>query len=364
MNISNRNELQTLAKPMEAIGLTASQGHDVRFIASEFPAKKPGSPSAKINLQLDPDMRSDEAAKVILRFLLDVIRINEANIEEDLDIEYLHDFRVAIRRTRSALGQIKAVLPSKTTARFKKDFAFVAGLSNELRDLDVYLLNENTHTSMLPPILRDAIKPLFDHLRQKRSIAFQKFLASLKSKKYARILKDWESFLTAHPRKDRTASNARRPIIDLASTRIYTKYRNVVKTGNQILPQTNDEMLHVLRIQCKKLRYLMEFFVSLFPRQKMNAVIAQMKNMQDQLGKFNDLRIQETYLLNVAKELPADHEQMKNTLLAIGSLIGALDRERQRVKKACSRAFSDFALPANQKRFRKLLVSKPKRIAS
>ena len=146
-------------------------------------------------------MRSDEATKVILRFLLHVMRINEVNIEKDLDTEFLHDFRVAIRRTRSALGQIQYVFPTGTTDRFKKDFAFVGKLSNELRDLDVYLLNENTYKAMLPPALRDDIDPLFEYLRQKRSKALQKVLSGLKSKKYAKILQDWEAFLN-QPRQD------------------------------------------------------------------------------------------------------------------------------------------------------------------
>ena len=72
--------------------------------------KKPGSYSAKFNIKLDPDMRSDEATKSILRKLLQVMRINEANIDKDLDTEFVHEFRVAIRKTRSALGQIQYVL--------------------------------------------------------------------------------------------------------------------------------------------------------------------------------------------------------------------------------------------------------------
>ena len=154
-------------------------------------------------------MRSDEAAKVILRFLLHVIRINETNIEKDLDTEFVHDYRVAIRRTRSALGQIQYVFPAKTTDRFKKDFAFVGKLSNDLRDLDVYLLNEATYKAMLPPVLRDDIDPLFDHLRKKRSKAFQKVISGLKSKKYEKILKDWEAFLNKPPQDDCNGTECR-----------------------------------------------------------------------------------------------------------------------------------------------------------
>jgi len=349
---------QNLAKQFKEAGLPIGKKEDIYFKMLKTVDKKPGSYSAKLNIQLDPDMRSDDAAKMILHFLLQVMRINEANIEKDLDTEFLHDFRVAIRRTRSALGQIKDVFPMEKTNRFKKDFAFVGELSNQLRDLDVYLLKEDIYRAMLSPVLQNDIDPLFEYLRQKRSKALQNVLSGLRSKKYAKILHDWETFLN-EPRKDsKTADSAKQPVIYLARKRIYIKYRGIVKAGNLIIENTEDEMLHVLRIQCKKLRYLMEFFSSLFPRRKINVLIEQLRKLQDNLGDFNDLCIQEEYLLNITRELSATRHRLKKTLVAIGSLIGTLDRERQAVKDAFAKAFTDFASPENKKLFRELFASK------
>jgi CHAD domain-containing protein len=213
---------------------------------------------------------------------------------------------------------------------------------------------------MLPPVLRDDIDPLFDYLRTKRSKAFQQFISGLKSKKYGKILKNWEVFLNQSRQDDETAPNAELPILDLACKRIYKKYRRVVKAGNLILENAEDEMLHVLRIHCKKLRYLMEFFSSLFARKKINVLIAQLKKLQDNLGDFNDLCVQEEYLLNVTTELPATHPQLKKTLVAIGSLVSALGRQRQMVKDAFAETFTDFASPENKKLFQELFDSKAK----
>ena len=348
---------RNLAKRIEEAGLTISKEKDIYFKALELVDKKPGDYSAKVNIQLDPEMRADEATKIILRFLLHVMRINEAYIEKDLDTEFLHDFRVAIRRTRSALGQIKYVFPTEATNRFKENFAFVGKLSNDLRDLDVYLLDEATYKAMLPPVLHDDIDPLFDYLHKKRSTALRKVMRGLNTKKYAIILKDWEVFLNEPYQDSETAVNAQLPVIELARKRIYKKYRGVVKTGNRILKNAEDEMLHVLRIECKKLRYLMEFFSSLFLRKKINVLIGQLKKLQDNLGDFNDLCIQQEYLLKITQELPATHQQAKKTLVAIGCLIGTLDRKRQQVKDAFANTFTDFASPANQKLFRELFAS-------
>ena len=356
--------MRALAKKFQEAGLEINKEEELYFRAMEAAGKKPGDYSTKVNVQLNPQMRSDQATKVILRFLLQIMRINEAHIEKDLDTEFLHDFRVAIRRTRSALGQIKDVFPAKTTARLKKEFADVGKLSNELRDLDVYLLKEDDYKAMLPPVLRDDIEPLFDHLRQKRSKALRKFKRGLKAKKYVKIIKNWEAFLNQPFTDSASALNAKRPIIDVARNRIHKKYRNVLKVGNQTLENSEDAMLHVLRIHCKKLRYLMEFFSSLFPSKKINTLIGQLKKLQDNLGDFNDLRVQRDYLLDIIEELSVAQRGSKRTLAAIGSLVGALDQEKQTVKKAFTKTFEDFGSPANLALFQELFTSTtPKRVS-
>ena len=303
-------------------------------------------------------MRSDEAAKIILRSLLKVIKINEPYIAKDLDTEFLHDYRVAVRRTRSALSQIKNVFPKEKTLRFKRDFSFVGKLSNQLRDLDVYLLKKDAYKAMLPSILRDDIDPLFDYLRNKRSNALKQFVRSFESNKYRQIIQEWEKFLN-EPQKDApTESNADLSILTLAQQRIFKQYRSIVDSINQILENIDDKKLHALRIECKKLRYLMEFFSSLFSHEKMNALIMQLKKLQNKLGDFNDLCVQQDYLLNISEKLPATNKKNKRVLVSIGSLIGALDGEMRIIKKSLFKTFTKFASPTNERLFRELFAPK------
>jgi len=347
---------QKIARRFEQAGLTVNTEDDIYFRGLKAADKNPGSYSTKVALQLDPHMRADEATKVILRFLLRVIRVNAANIENDIDTEFIHDFRVAVRRTRAALAQIRSVFPAKTTERFKKDFAFVGKLTNELRDLDVCLLKEDAYKVKVAPVLRNDIEPLFDYLRKKRSEAFQKVIRGLKSKQVATILKDWETFLDTSPQDSPAAANAEVPIVTLARKRICKKYQSVVKAGNRISESADDKMLHVLRIHCKKLRYLMEFFASLFHPETIDSLIEQLKRLQDNLGDFNDLRVQEEYLLTVAKQLPVKRRQSEKLFLAIGSLVGALARDRKIVRTAFAQTFADFSAPANRELFENLFA--------
>ena len=164
-------------------------------------------------------------------------------------------------------------------------------------------------------------------------------------------------FLSKSSQDSPTALNAKTPIIALARERIYKKYGSVVKTGARILESADNSMFHVLRIHCKKLRYLMEFFYSLFPMEKMDILIEQLKKLQDNLGDFNDLRVQEEYLLSIARELPVTNVKSKKTLLAIGSLVENLGRDRQMIREAFAKTFADFASSLNRELFQDVFVS-------
>ncbi|MGZ9146766.1 MAG: CHAD domain-containing protein [Candidatus Deferrimicrobiaceae bacterium] len=316
--------------------------------------RNPGDYSTRVTIPSDPRMRSDEAAKIILRFLLQVIRINEARLAEDRDTEFLHDYRVAIRRTRSALRQMKQVFPAEVTRRFRKDFAFVGKLSNDLRDLDVHLQNEGIYKAMLPPAQRDDIGSLFDYLREKRAQVFRDFLPRLEARRYRKIIQDWDLFLNGPGNDFPDSPNAELPVRELARKRIYKKYRRILKICNVKLERQADDMLHLLRIECKELRYLLEFFSPLFPREKIHDLIGQLKELQDLLGEYNDFRVQQQRLQDLAGELPWNDSRSKKTVAAIGSLVKTMEREKRKAKKALAKTFSDYASIPKQKVYREL----------
>ena len=63
----------------------------------------PGGYTSKFHLPLDPKLPSGQAVRRILGHLLGVMTLNEEGVKADTDTEFLHDYRVAIRRIRSAL---------------------------------------------------------------------------------------------------------------------------------------------------------------------------------------------------------------------------------------------------------------------
>ena len=251
--------LPNVGQPIQRHGISNNWEEDVYLEILEAVNQKPGDYSTKLKIQLNPNMRADDATKIVLRFLLKIIKCNEEGIKADLDTEFLHDFRVAIRRTRSALSQIKSVFPEDTTVRFRREFAALGKLSNSLRDLDVYLLNERSYKAMLPSALRADIEPLFDYLRAKRSEALNGVVSNLNSKQLLRTLRDWEAFLNEPSKNSPSALNAVVPNNKSCAEKNLQEIPECRETRTpHSLQNTRDDLLHQLRIECKKLRYLME----------------------------------------------------------------------------------------------------------
>lgn len=136
---------------------------------SDDPSAKPntsvtvGSPTCEFPTA-DPAQRADEAGKAILRRLLGELLANEAGVLRNDDPECLHDFRIAVRRTRSALGQIKGIFPQKTVRRFAPRFAWLGTITSPPRDFDVYLLGFDDLKAGLPAPFQEAIEPLRSYL--------------------------------------------------------------------------------------------------------------------------------------------------------------------------------------------------------
>ena len=100
--------------------------------------------------------------------------------------------------------------------------------------------------------------------QRKQKSEHRKVARVLGTKRYQRLLTEWEAFLADEDDADK-APEGLAPIAEVARDRILKAHKRVIKKGRAIGPESPDEKLHRLRIDCKKLRYLLEFFSGLYP---------------------------------------------------------------------------------------------------
>jgi CHAD domain-containing protein len=346
-----------LCKQLSQNNLTVEKRADF-LMALEAAGQNVRQYSSKINVRLDPDMLTRQAAKKIIRFLIQIIRMNEQGIKADIDTEFLHDFRVAIRRIRSVLTQIKGVFPLKTKSRLKKDFSKIGKQTNRFRDLDVYLLSETSYISRLPEELKPGLASLFTSLSEERQKEHQKFVNFLNSSGYNRVIKYWEDFLNSPQKIKRAgAPTSNIPVLEVSQRIIYKRYKKIFKLIRGIHHNTSDEKIHELRIECKKLRYLLEFFSSLFPSKKMKFLLSQLKKLQNNLGLYNDYYVQTTMLKSYLESLNLNEKDSLLEAAAIGALISELNQEKGEVQKTFPATFEKFNSLKNSKIFSSLFLN-------
>jgi len=81
-----------------------------------------GNTHPRVNIELEPDLPAHKAITRILQHLLPAMALNELGLRADTHTEFLHGFRVAIRRTRTALGQFREMLPQPAMVHFRREF--------------------------------------------------------------------------------------------------------------------------------------------------------------------------------------------------------------------------------------------------
>jgi len=135
------------------------------------------------------------AATLVLTRVLDVIRANFDGAADDVDSEFLHDLRVAVRRSRSVQRQLRSVFPAEDLAGFRSEFRWLQRATGAARDLDVYVLEFELTRALVPHGARADLGPVLAALRLRRSSVREEMVRALRSPRTTNLLSDWGALL-------------------------------------------------------------------------------------------------------------------------------------------------------------------------
>lgn len=342
------DETREFGRYLNSIGCSEDEG--------TYQEKVVGEPldqlySSKMNLKLDVTDESQTAARKALRYKLSMAAINVDGCIQDIDIEFLHDFRVYIRRLRSFVSQVRGIFPEETVVEMKQDFSAVSGKTGQTRDLDVYLGDREAFLDMVPDELKQGLVSFFQLLAVSRDSEFVKLKTYLEGDEFNGIMSKWMKFLeSAETFKE---ENSTRPIRETANIFIMKKLKKISKRIQALHTHTDDILMHELRIECKKLRYLLEAFISLYRDKRVNGLIKKLKKFQDYLGLLNDLTVQKETLLSCLNKL-GNVDDAIMIASSVGALIVKLDERHHELKEHFVKALKDFEKSESQKTYREL----------
>jgi len=171
-------------------------------------------------------------------------------------------------------------------------------------------------------------------------------------------MSEWEEFLSVTILPD--AQNA--PVASTAtgksaSAGIRKSWKRLLRNGRLVSRETTDEELHELRIDCKKLRYLMEFFASLFPTDKTGAAVRHLKKLQENLGEFVDCSVQLKFLheqLDAAARNGCD----PSLAASLGGLMTRLYEQQEETRSIFHNIFRSFDSDRTAILFEEMLTDK------
>ncbi len=312
--------------------LTEPATQPVRLPRPEIPATdQPG-------IQSDEPM--SEAGRKVLAHYLGKLLEQEEPIRKGEDDEAIHDMRVASRRLRSALDIFGDYYQKRALKWYRKELRRIASALGEVRDLDVMRSKAKDHAETLSDEERQGLQPLLDHWQAQLDEARADLLQE-HSRRYARFLNAFARFVMT-PEHDAITSDDDDPapylVRHVAPRLIYERYATV-RAYERILNDPSLDTLHALRIDAKRLRYILEAFEEVLGSQA-EAVIDALKALQDHLGNLQDARVASSVMYDFVQNA-GEAEPMS----AVLRYLAVREQEKQQLLAAINETWAAFANP-------------------
>ncbi len=201
-----------------------------------------------------------------------------------LDEEYLHQVRVGLRRLRVVLSVAQRFHADPELAALREQVSQLCVELGRSREWDVFV------TQTLAPIctrlpeyaeLHDVLS-VSEKARKKQHAGME---SSLASQDFQRMLLRFGAWMhNGQPGDTETT------LEQFATQTLERRARQVTKCGRALTGEDAAQM-HALRIACKKLRYSVEMFGSLYPDTRAKDYVAALTELQDILGTLNDIAV-------------------------------------------------------------------------
>jgi CHAD domain-containing protein len=279
---------------------------------------------------LDPETPAPAAIAAVLAHFAAAIDDNVDGTIAAIDTEFLHDLRVAVRRTRSVLKLAGDALPDDLAARFQPEFKWLGDLTTPVRDLDVYLLRLDDMAAGLASADPGDLDSFRSFLVRHRAIERRRVVRGLRSRRFEHLMDGWRTALG----QVADGAGGEPAVARLAKQRIGRAFRRVVQQGERITADSPSEEVHTLRKRCKELRYLLEVFGPLHADAPYRPVVKQLKAVQDTLGEFQDGEVQREAVREFAAAMMREGTAPPETVLAMGELAAQLDARQTHARAA------------------------------
>lgn len=291
---------------------------------------------------VQPDDPMSEAGRKTLAHYFARMLAEEDGVRQSTATDPIHDMRVATRRLRSALDTFEAYYHYKAIKSYVKTLRKVARALGTVRDLDVFRLKADKYAESLPEDSRSGLQGLLDDWKGQLDDARQTLIEVLDSRSYTEFVAEFAHFVTTPDKDAIKISHKERSmphrVRHVAPRLIYQRYE-VVRAYESVLDGASLDTLHLLRIDAKRLRYILESFEEVLGPEAKKGIEA-VKTMQDHLGDLQDARVAVALMGDFVHD--AGEETQTSAVL---QYMAVREEEKQRLLTAVPQVWEAFTQP-------------------
>ncbi len=268
---------------LDIVPVTVEHTNKAEYGYLLFSGAKPSVSKARI-----PALRKSQTISSALQSMIGACLAHvQSNVQGallKLDEEYLHQVRVGLRRLRVVLAIGLRFHADAELAALRQRVTTLCVELGRSRDWDVFV------TQTLAPICarfpeHAGLREVFRKSEGMRAKQHAGMESSLASRDFQRMLLRFGAWMHGSHAGDSESS------LEQFAVEILEKRRKQVLKHGRKSESDDAAQLHLLRIACKKLRYAAEMFGSLFNGNKTSSYVAALAELQDVLGKLNDIAV-------------------------------------------------------------------------
>lgn len=242
-----------------------------------------------------PDLDRARADKRLLGLLphqYRMVRVLEPGVIAGFDPEFLHQYRVNLRRSRAIGESVRAIIRVPGLGKVLKRLKHRARATSDLRDLDVFLETLDQQPASLSEQARKRLQDWLAHQAREHHVALCHAMAQ---PGYARDMARWRQFLSDKGFRQALGAVTPEQVEAVLAERIVQHDADLAALADD----SPDSSLHELRKTVKRIRYLAE----LDPRRH-RPFLAGLKQRQTLLGDFQDLCAQQAWVRACIASMP------------------------------------------------------------
>ena len=258
-------------------------------------------PAARAGKRLKKAAFSQDARLALSKLAIEQIHRVIDSQQKFLDCpeapESVHQLRISLRRLRALLSFCKPLLPPATFATCQESLRDWGKTLEALRATDVLLATWAQLIPHHPPAPGGPRATLVEILQQSRPQLLAPLLAAMSLGQYTPLLLNLWSHMAEWPLADTPPVP---PLADYLDHRLIRWLQHLRSAGAH-LDFSDPQTVHQLRIQGKKLRYVLEIMAPSLGTRRSRLVNERLKRLQDHLGNVHDALTLPTLLAQLVK---------------------------------------------------------------